>query len=110
MQTAIVRGETKLGTWLKGARCKAPCGRVVGEGESVIYQRQDARWGDDRFVVHTACMALLVDNAPIGRPPGAPVAQVCELRRRIAATGERFPGRDVSNSRTARALAELSDA
>lgn len=102
MEAVIVKARSNL----VGERC-ALCPRVVRVGESVLRQRLAGTYGQDRFVAHTDCMAALVDRAPVGRPPGDPVARLAALRRRIQATGRRFPDHDVDAGRSARELHDL---
>lgn len=84
------------------------CPRKIREREVVFHQRLRGCYGKDRVVFHVACIAAAAERAPVGRPPGEPVAQVTEMRRRIARTGQRWPDRDPQRSATAQRLRELA--
>lgn len=82
---------TKRSSFL-GSRCRQ-CPRAVAVGDSVLVHPlpEADRARDRHFVVHTACMAALVEDAPVGRPPVDHKAQFYALRRQILATGDPFP-------------------
>lgn len=68
---AVRLGTVRAGRfgWLAGASCRE-CRRRITAGQVVIASRiVDVEWGDDRFVVHVACIERLIaeksHDAPI---------------------------------------------
>ncbi len=67
------------------------CPQRTRTGDSVLWSPlPDVRYGEKTFVVHVACMAALVERAPMGRELGSPQAKIARLRRRIAETGDPY--------------------
>ncbi len=72
------------------------CQRSTRAGDSVLWASlSEVRYGNRLFVVHAACMAALVERAPVGRELGDPAAKIAQLRRRIVETGDPY-GREAT--------------
>jgi hypothetical protein len=82
------------GTKLHGVKCSAPfCRRPVDQGEAVVWQATpNQTFRDGRVVTHTACMRVILDDAPADAPvPRNPRARAAAIRQAVEATGDLFP-------------------
>lgn len=90
MRSALVKGPSSK---LHGKRCSASfCKRPVEQGESVVWRemRNDS-YDEPLFVTHTACMRVILDDAPVGITPRNHAVRADEIRQAVSASGDLFP-------------------
>lgn len=86
MRTAIIGTERSR---LHGAICKGPCKRPVREGDVVVYwNAPNSTYDEDRVVIHTTCMQVVIDQAPTAPPPRHKLARAAHIRRSVVESGD----------------------
>lgn len=89
----IVKPASEQGRKLMASKCRH-CPRPILAGQSVLYATLDPKgYEDDRFVVHTECMAGLVAEAPVGvkvTSKAAKVGRFEQIAERVALGADPF--------------------